>query len=346
MKKKLLLCLLVAAAPILSFAQGALTIFSEDGDRFYLVLNGQKQNPTPQTNVRVDGLTSQYYSAKILFEDASKPEISKNIPVTDPGTSNFADVTYKIKRTKDGELKIRYFSANPVPVSYNPPPDMYYMHYGQVAPPPPPPPSGGTVVTHTTTTTTSTTGDVDGASVNMNVGGAGLSMSVGAGGTGAGVSMNVGAGGRGAGVNMNINVSDPNTTVQTTRTTTTTHVTSSSTSYDNGTYAAPPPPATRGGCGYPMAAGDFSSALHTINGSSFDETKLSTAKTIVGPSNCVSTNQVIEICKQFSFEDNKVEFAKYAYDYTTDRNNYFKVANIFTFDSNKTELNDFISSRR
>ena len=97
-----------------SFAQSSLTIFSEDGDKFYLVLNGQKQNTVAQTNVRIDGLSQPYYQAKILFEDQTKPEISKNIPAQDPSTNAFADVTYKIKKTKDGELKIRYFSATPV----------------------------------------------------------------------------------------------------------------------------------------------------------------------------------------------------------------------------------------
>lgn len=333
---------MVAAAPLMSFAQGALTIFSEDGDRFYLVLNGVKQNPVPQTNVRIDGLTSQFYSAKILFEDAGKPEITKNIPVTDPGTNDFADVTYKIKRNNKGELKIRYFGATPIPVSYNPPPDMYYMHYGQPAPAAI---GGSTTVTQTTYTTTNDAAPAN-ATFSVNAGGAGVSMSVGAGDAGAGVSMSVG-GGRGAGVNMNVNVNDGSLNSRsTTTTTTTTRVTSSSISYGNdyGTPPPPPPPATRG-CGYPMAPGDFSSALQTIKGSSFDDTKLSTAKTIVSSNNCVSTDQVIAICKLFSFEDNKVEFAKYAYDFTTDRKNYFKVANIFTFDSNKTELNDFISGR-
>lgn len=335
MKKKLLLCLLVATAPLMSFAQGALTIFSEDGDRFYLVLNGVKQNPMPQTNVRVDGLTAQFYSAKILFEEAGKPEITKNIPVTDPGTNDFADVTYKIKRTNKGELKIRYFGATPVPVSYNPPPDMYCMHYGQPAP------AGMGSSTTTVTQTSYTTANTApaNASFNVNAGGAGVSMSVGAG--DAGVSMSVGAGGRGAGMNMNVNVNDANMTSHTT-TTTTTRTTSSSTSYGND-YGTPPPPTASRGCGYPMAPGDFSSAMQTIKGSSFDDTKLSTAKTIVSANNCVSTDQVIAICKLFSFEDNKVEFAKYAYNFTTDRKNYFKVANIFSFDSNKTELNDFIN---
>src|ERR1035437_2059839 len=85
MKLKFVVFFIIALAPFFSFGQGAMTIFSEDGDKFYLILNGVKQNPTPQTNVRVDGLASDFYSAKIVFDDASKPEISKNLPTKDAG---------------------------------------------------------------------------------------------------------------------------------------------------------------------------------------------------------------------------------------------------------------------
>lgn len=35
---------------------GHLTIFSEDGDRFQLILNGELINDVPQTNLRVEDL--------------------------------------------------------------------------------------------------------------------------------------------------------------------------------------------------------------------------------------------------------------------------------------------------
>lgn len=334
MKKKLLLCLLIAAVPVLSFAQGCITIFSEDGDRFYLVLNGVKQNPTPQTNVRVDGLTNDYYAAKILFENGSNPEISKNmLPVKDPGTNDFAEVTYKIKRTKDGQLKLRYFSSTPVPVSYNPPPDMYCMHYGQTPPPPPPPPAGNTTVTQTTYTTT--TANPSGTSLSINGGGLNMSVNVND------PEMNGGNGN----VNMSMNINDNGMNANTHTTTTTT--TTRSTSYSSNSYnSAPPPPAntSANGCAYPMDNATFGEAVKAIKQASFDDTKFSTAETILN-SNCVSTDQVIAICKLFSFEDKKLEFAKKAYSRTTDQRNYFKVANVLTFDSNKEELNGFISGK-
>ena len=307
MKLKITLLLFIVLAPLFSFAQGCITVFSEDGDKFYLVLNGQKQNSTPQTNVRIDGLPNEFYNAKILFEDATKPEITKNIPTKDAGTGQFAEVTYKIKKTKDGDLKLRYFGATPVPVNYTPPPDMYVAHYGQPAPAP-----AATTVTQTTVTST----QVDpNASLTVNAPGVNISVNM---------------------PNINMNAATTQTTVTRTYTTTT----------SNSSYDQPQPqaqPAVAEGCRYPMDFNSFKDAKETVTKASFEETKLSTAKSILS-GNCVSTDQVIGICKLFSFEASKLDFAKFAYSKTTDKGNYFKVGNIFDYDASKTELNDFISN--
>jgi hypothetical protein len=309
MKLKLFLFLL-AFSPMLSFAQGCLTIFSEDGDRFYLILNGVRQNNAPQTNVRIDGLLNEFYNAKIIFEDQSKTAITKNMPVKD-ATGQWAEMTYKLKRGKDGQLKLRYFSETPVPVNYAPPPGMYVGHYVADGP--------GETITQTTTTVTQT----NGTGANLNVNAAGLNMSV-----------NVNDADEN--VNMNINVGGGAVNRATTRTTTTTSYSTTSTT---GTQNVSP---ARTGCAYPMAARDFNSAMATIKNTSFEETKLSTAKSIIG-SNCLSTNQIVDICGLFSFEESKLDFAKAAYSRTTDPTNYFKVVNVFSFDASKTELNEFIS---
>jgi hypothetical protein len=69
--------------------------------------------------------------------------------------------------------------------------------------------------------------------------------------------------------------------------------------HTNYNTAPPPPPG-------PMAmdARSFSDAKQSISGASFDNTKLSTAKTIL-TSNYVTTDQVIEMCQLFSFEIHK-----------------------------------------
>jgi hypothetical protein len=339
MKLKFALLFVIALSPMFARAQSALTIFSEDGDKFYLIMNGQKQNTVPMTNVRIDGLSQPHYAVKIIFEDKTKPEISKNVPVQDPSTSAYADVTYKIKRTKDGDLKIRYFSATPVEPNYVAPPDVYVMHWGQAAPP---------VSTTVTQTTVTSTNNPNAASMNVNAGGAGVNMNVNvtdpnmnSGNGGVNISMNVtdpNMNSGNGGVNISMNVADPNVSSTTTTRTTTTSTSTATSNYDNSQPV-------RQGCQYAMPANDFKSAKETVSKASFEDTKLSTAKTILS-SNCFSTDQVIAICNLFSFEQSKLDFAKYAYSKCTDPGSYFKVGNIFSFDASKTELNNYISNGR
>ncbi len=302
MRLKFYSLLFLAFLPLFALAQGAsLTIFSEDGDKFILYLNGVQQNNVPHVNVRMDGLTQQFYQAKMVFEDKSKGQLEKNVPVTEPGTTNPADVVYKIKN-KDGAMKLRFFSSQPVQPNYTPPADVYVMHYGQ--------PDQTTTVTQTTVTQTASNPGDGGVSIGVSMGG----------------------------VNVNVNANDPNARVSQTTTTTTTSSYSSNTTSSN--YNSQP---AGNGCSYPMDLGSFKSAKETVKNASFEDTKLSTAKSILA-SNCFSTDQVIQICQLFGFEETKLSFAKYAYGRTTDPGNYFKVGNIFSFDASKTELNDFISN--
>lgn len=96
------------------------------------------------------------------------------------------------------------------------------------------------------------------------------------------------------------------------------------------------------GCAMPMANNDFNAAKETIANANFEATKISTAKTIVS-ANCLTVNQVIAITKLFDFEASKLEFAKYAYQHTYDKGNYFKINTVFDFDASKQEMNRFVS---
>ncbi len=284
---------------------GHLTIFSEDGDKFYLVLNGERQNNVAQTNLRVEDLNQPYYNAKVLFTDNTLLEISKNyLPITD-AYGHFMDVTYKIRKDKTGKPKLNFFSMVPVQQGFIPASNVTVVHYGQ---PTPPPVATGTTVTQTTTTTVGTP-----AGVNVNVGG----------------------------INMGVTITDPTMTQThtTTHTTTTTHT------------DAPPVPRNPGppvavGCrgNSCMAPSDFQSALESLKKQSFEDTRLSSAKNIAGRQ-CLTAAQIIQVCNEFSFEDNKLDFAKFAYSHCTDTKNYFKVNEVFQFSSNIDELNAFTASQ-
>ena len=96
------------------------------------------------------------------------------------------------------------------------------------------------------------------------------------------------------------------------------------------------------GCAMPMANNDFNAVKETIQDADFEATKISTAKTIIS-NNCFTVDQIIVITKMFDFEATKLEFAKYAYRYTYDKGNYFKVNTVFDFDASKEEMNRFVS---
>jgi len=320
-KITLLAFLAISAFSFAQFRQGSvghLTIFSEDGDKFFLILNGEAQNDIPQTNLRIEDLNQPYYNAKIQFEDKSLLDISKNnLMITDPD-GVFQDVTYKIKRDKNnkGKMKMNFFSMIPVRQNYQAPSNVYVVRYGQ-----PrevimqnPNPRVGTVTQTTTTTTTQSTGN------NMGVG------------------INVG------GINMGVSINDNMGGGVVTQTTTTT--TSSNTNNNHGHVDSYNTIEEVRGCGGRrcMLPNDFNVALATLKKQSFEDSRLKTAKQIVS-ANCLSVDQIMQIAKTFNFEDNTLEFAKFAYDYCTEQRSYFKLNGIFKFSSNADELSEYVQSR-
>lgn len=93
---------------------------------------------------------------------------------------------------------------------------------------------------------------------------------------------------------------------------------------------------------YPMSGNDFHTLKMVILNTSFDNSKLIIAKQALA-ANYVTAKQVFELMKLFSFESSKLEIAKFAYDNTLDKNNYYLVNSAFSFSSSIDELNDWIS---
>ena len=89
----------------------------------------------------------------------------------------------------------------------------------------------------------------------------------------------------------------------------------------------------------------FSNTLQSIQGKSFSDTQLRMAKQIVS-SNWLTAMQIKEIARIFSFEDTKLELAKYAYGYCYDPNNYWQINDVFSFESTIEELDEFIRRGR
>jgi hypothetical protein len=99
------------------------------------------------------------------------------------------------------------------------------------------------------------------------------------------------------------------------------------------------------GCPWPMSEQDFIGAKNSISSRSFEDTKLTVAKRIAS-SRCMFCSQVKEIMDLFSFEASKLEFAKYAYDFVFDIDNFYVVNDAFTFSSSIDELDNYISKKQ
>lgn len=289
-----------------------LTIFSEDANKFYVILNGERQNDKPETNIRLEELPQPYYNCKIIFEDKSLKDITKNMLMLTDANGVPQDVTYKIKKDKNGKPILRFFSFIPAEQNMVRPSNCAVYRFGnpsQVI-------AGPGFVQQTTTVQQQSRGG-NGVGLNVNVGG----------------------------VNVNVNANDPFDGRSTTTTTTTTTIHNGQ-AINNGGYNQEQRYNDQQGCvnAYAMSARDFQSAKSTIQNEGFDETRLDIAKQVAG-SNCLNTTQISELCALFSFEESKLDFAKFAYDHCTDPRNYFKISNKFSFSTSKQELNQYIQGR-
>jgi hypothetical protein len=309
MKSKLFLLSFIFAS-VFAFAQNSnLVLFSEQGERFFVVLNGIRQNAAPETNVKVTGLNQPTYKVKIIFDDKTIPDLDKNV-FLEMGT----EMVLNVKKNKNGEYVLRLLSQAPIAdAPPAPAPSQSVITYTTTPPP--------LVSVTTTTTTTSTAAPVGGnVSVGMNVGGVGVNMSI-----------------------------TDNTMVHGTTTTTYTETVETTTVSNHQPAPTPPPsylPGYNGpiGCPMPINPNDFSGVKSSISSKSFEDSKLQVAKQVCG-SNCLLSGQVREIMQLFSFEDTRLEFAKFAYGHTYDLGNYYKVNDAFQFESSIDDLNRYIGAK-
>jgi phosphoribosyl-AMP cyclohydrolase len=99
---------------------------------------------------------------------------------------------------------------------------------------------------------------------------------------------------------------------------------------------------TTGPCG--MSSAQYNAAVGAINGQAFRDGKMSTAKLAI-KNKCLTLDQVRGIASLFAFEDQTLEFVLHAYDFTDAKDEYYTLESLFKFNSNKEELNEFLSKK-
>lgn len=333
-------------------------IFSEDGDPFVVVMNGVQQNAQAQTNVKIQNLTPAPYKLRIIFQNKDLGALNdkinldygfhqsyviklkkitsfqKNLKnVTNNMAENFdikdsAEANAKRAQIENENSKYVIKMLSKVPIPGTPPPPTAPSN---VPPPPPPAPNRSTQVTTTTSApaqqttvvqqTTTTTGNTANVNTNSNMNGANVSMNI-----------NLNGG-------MNTNATYSETTTTTVHTTGGAPTPTQQNVYVMPGYSGPT------GCPWPMSDGDFASAKNSVASKSFEDSKLTMAKQIFDH-NCLLSSQVRDMMSIFDFEATKLEFAKYAYGRTYDIGNYYKVNDVFDFESSISDLNAYINNYR
>ncbi len=311
MKKFFLLTTaLLLSGLVSSYAQVTtnLVFFTQDPEPFSIVINGILQNQKPQTNVKVTDITNNYCKVKVIFNNKALREIDKTINFNE-GT----ETTYCIKKDNKGNYVVRWMSQVPIAQAVPPAQNQDVVAFSATANTNVPNTQGNVSTQQQQTTivvNNNITNTYNGENVNVNAG--------------ASISTNT------ASLSMSTNATTQEQQVVPQQ---------QPTHYVMQGYNGPY------GCNWPMSDADFSSAKQSISSKSFEDSKLTIAKQIIG-SNCLLCSQVKEIMLLFSFEDTRLEFAKYCYGYTFDQGNYYKVNDAFTFESSIDDLSKYINSYR
>jgi Domain of unknown function (DUF4476) len=353
--KKIYILVLSVFSIIQSHAQlASAVVFAELGEKFTLYLNGEKQNNTPQSNVKVNNLTGEFYQARVDFEDAKIPDVSNNNFAVQKGV----EATYIIKVNKKGEYVLRFHSqaemsgSSSTAVTHTQPVDQETKRIADVDDQVEDSESvtmntdmkvtgvdagATTTVTQTTTTTTKTdpttkktTGE--NIAVGMNVGGVNMGI-------------NVNVSGDNMGMDMDMEAEEKvTTTTTTTKTTSTPAKVTPAPSKPKPEPVVEAVPASTGRCASSMSSSSFASAKSNIESKSFEDSKLTIAKQVT-KANCLTAAQIKDVMSLFSFEETKLDYAKYAYDFCYNQGDYYEVNDAFTFESSIDDLNKFLESK-
>lgn len=88
----------------------------------------------------------------------------------------------------------------------------------------------------------------------------------------------------------------------------------------------------------------FNQFLSSLRAESFDSSRLQNAKVYASKTN-LSASQIKDIAATFTFDSNRLDWAKAAYNSCYDKGNYFLLRETFTFSSSYSDLQDYVSAQ-
>jgi nuclear transport factor 2 (NTF2) superfamily protein len=272
-----------------------INVFSEKGERFWVTINGIKQNAKASQHVKITGLQGNFWKMRVIFENQNIPEESQNVGTT-PGYENH-EFTYQVKQNRKGEYVIRAFSVAPIAQSTS---------KAEITNPYSP---------------TERTVDVN-PNINVQVkeeDKTGFTLKVDE-----------------KGLDLRVNVPNDRTDVVVTTPTDNPYPNTTTTTTNNNNSS--------NNCWSPMNANEFAQAKKMVQNESFEETKMNMSKQFTRR-NCLSIDQIKQIVNLFTFEENKFEYVKFAYDFCQDKRNYYQLSDVFTFSATKDDFNEFLEGK-
>ncbi len=93
-----------------------------------------------------------------------------------------------------------------------------------------------------------------------------------------------------------------------------------------------------------MSQMEFMQLKNNLENKSFESSKLQIAKQALSY-NYFSSAQVADLMSVFSFESTRLDFAKCAYSRVIDKQKYYLVHNVFSFESSIQDLNQYIAGK-
>lgn len=96
----------------------------------------------------------------------------------------------------------------------------------------------------------------------------------------------------------------------------------------------------------PMASDkDFKALIASIESEHFDDGKLEKAKSFYQDL-YLTSDQAKTVMKNFTWDDAKLNFSKYVYARITDKQNFYRVYDLFSFSSSKKDLQDYVKKQK
>lgn len=321
------MCVSLGAFALLqvNYAQNDLVVFNDGPEKFYLYVNGVQQNQMAEKNVRVKNIRQPWVKVKVVFEDNKRiPDLTTNAQfVWEAEEKKGWEFVYQIVN-KTGKYKLKPYSAAPISSEKTDgQTTINYVSEESVPNVSVSSPAMNTSPAQSSQTITTTTVVSSGIPANSNPANGNINISISP---------------TGANIQIHDGVSTSSSNVGYTTSVVSTTVTSSS--------AAPAAPSTIHPS-QPVAIKcavtptEFENIKKNIASKSFEDSKLTVAKQI-SDSKCLKSEQVRDIMKLFSFEQTRLEFAKYAYKRVADKDNYYLVNDAFQFENSIEELNESI----